>query len=512
LRARERAEHSPGWWRTADVGVVVFFVVSRLVYRLVFDVRFDSSPPSYFAQYIDPWFVEHDFARSVLYLHHQAPLQVLVVQGCIKLLGMARATVVLQGLYLALGLSLTLVFLRVLRSLGAPVLPAVVAASLYTAWPTYILYENWLFYSVPTAAVFAFALLALLRYYRNGTLGAALVFFSLLAVLALLRSTFGAVFIGAAAGILLLRPPAAPWGAARRTILKAAALPLLVVTLNMAKTSWLIGHSYGSALLWQNLCPKIFLRLPYAEQKRLTDSGIVSNAADYRGVLSVAGAYGRFQVPYTPTGVPLLDLEATPGGDRNPHALEHVLVAEKYYRPDAIYLLTHYPGAYLGSVWEAISTQYVRSAVDVDILQSDPNAERLRTLRSVADRALGRTSGGQLVALAVGLPLACLYGAYRIVRRRAALMSERASTVAVSFMLLAIGYAGSVTLLVSWGDFARYRFDVDALYFMLLLLCGLDASSMARRAFRALVGARKRRARRASPFVSQATEVASHRA
>ena len=51
------------------------FVVSRLLYRVAFGVRLDVSPVRYFIQYVDPWFVEHDFVRSILHLHHQAPLQ-----------------------------------------------------------------------------------------------------------------------------------------------------------------------------------------------------------------------------------------------------------------------------------------------------------------------------------------------------------------------------------------------------------------------------------------------------
>lgn len=487
MNIEKGGDRAPWGWRLADVAVVFVFAISRVVYRVVLGVRFDASPPDYFVQYLDPWFAEHDFARSVLYLHHQAPLQILIVQGCIKLLGTARATVLLQVLYLAFGVSLPLALLRVFRSLGAPILLAVLAVTLFMTAPSYLLYENWLFYPLPTASLVTFALLALLRYYRYGTFGAALAFFSLLGAVGLLRSTFGSLFLCAAAGLLLLRPPYAPWGSARRTILKAVALPLLIVMLNTAKTSWLTGHSYGSALLWQNLCVKIVAHLPPGERERLTDAGVISNAAGYGGMLVDVSAYGRFRVPHAPTGVPLLDLDTTPAGGRNTHALAHVLVAEKYYRPDAIYFLKHYPAAYLQSVWDAVSTQYVSSPALVDVLVFQPNFQKLEKLRSVTDRPFGPIGEGRFLALIVGLPLAWLYGLHRIFGARAALESERASAMTASFMLLTIGYAATVTLLVSFGDFARYRFDVDPLYLVLLVLLVADAGRGARRGLAGLV-------------------------
>jgi hypothetical protein len=487
LTAEKRGEPPGRAWLAAEVLVVFVFGISRLVYRVVFDVRFDTSPTSDFIQYLDAWFVEHDFLRSVLYLHHQAPLQILVAQGCIKLLGMRQGAVFLEALYLAMGLSLSLALLRILRRLGAPIVLSIVAVSLYGAAPTSVLYESWLFYPLPTATLLTFSLLALLRYYRLGTFGAALVFFSLLGGLALLRATFGALFICAAAGILLFRPPllfpppSKPNGSSRRTILKAAALPILVVALNTAKTSWLVGHPFGSALLWENLCVKIYGRLRPADQTQLGETSLISHAANFMGIMSDASAYGEFYVPHAPTGVPLLDLDKVPGGGHNSHALEHVLVAERYYRHDAIYLLTHYPGAYAESVWNALSVGYVSSPEFADGMIQSPNFQELESLRSAADRAFVPISENRFLALIVGLPLAWVYGIHRLIGVRAAAESERASTVAISYALFAIGYAAAVTLLISFGDFSRYRFDVDPMYLVLFVLFVGDVQKTAKR-------------------------------
>ena len=469
-----------------EATVVLVFVTSRLVWRTVFDLRFDASPVFGFLQYLDPWFVEHDFLRSVLYLHHQAPLQILLVQGCMRILGAAAAFVVLEALYIALGFLLAIALLRVLRSLGSPALLSSVAVSLYTASPTSAVYENWLFYHLPTAALLVFSLGALLRLYRRGTAGSAFLFFALVATVALVRSTFGLLFLGAAVAIVLTRPPhpCRQGVLSRRTIVKAAMLPLLVVALNSARTRVLVGHDYGSALLWVNLSNKIFGYVPSSEANRLTSKGLLSGAARYEGPVTEVSAYGQFQIAHAPTGVPLLDLDSVPGGGHNPHALEHVLVAERYYRQDAIYLLTHYPRAYLRSVWDGLSSGYVSSATRTLEFSRQMNYRRLRRLESYLDRALGRFADGRLLLLMVGLPLAVLYGFRRVRCARSRCESERSSVAAVSYMLLAIAYVTGVTVLVSYADFGRYRFDIDPLYLVLSVLLLRDIGGVARRVWR----------------------------
>ena len=455
-----------------EVTIVLVFVASRLVWRTVFDLRFDPSPVFGFLQYLDPWFVEHDFLRSVLYLNHQAPLQILVVQGCMRILGAAAAFVVLEALYVALGFLLAMALLRVLRGLGAPALLSTLAVSLYTASPTSAIYENWLLYHLPTAALLVFSLDALLRLYRRGTAGAAFLFFALVATVALVRSTFGPIFLGAVATILLVRPPhpSRQGGSSRKMIVKAVLLPFLVVALNSARTRIVVGHDYGSALLWVNLSAKVFNCLPSGAVNRLKQQGLVSAAANYNGPRTDVSAYGRFRIEHAPTGVPLLDRETMPGAGYNPHALEHVLVAERYYRQDAIYLLTHYPGAYLRSVWDGLSSGYVSSATLTAELARRMNYRRVQRLESWVDRAFGQFADGRLLLLMIGLPLAVLYGFRRVSGPRARCESERASVAAVSYMVLTIFYVTGVTVLISYGDFSRYRFDIDPMYLVLFVL------------------------------------------
>jgi hypothetical protein len=285
----------------------------------------------------------------------------------------------------------------------------------------------------------------------------------------------------AALALVLAAPPVAAHGSLRRTIAAAAAVPLLVVMLNGAKTSWLVGYPYGSVLLWQNICVKIYTHLPAGERSRLVRAGLVSAAADYRGMIVDPREYGRFFVPHAPTGVPLLDMDRVPGGGRNSHAIEHVIVANRYYRDDALYLLRHFPQVYAASVWDALSSQYFSSPAYADCLDGEQNFARLTKARAVADRIFLAMNGKRFAVLVVGLPLALVYAVFRLVGPRASSPSEHTPRVAVGYALLTIGYAAAVTLLVSWGDFSRYRFEVDPMYVVLLVLCAADVGRAGRR-------------------------------
>ncbi len=486
------ASRSLAPWAVVEAVVLAAFGISRILYRAVLGVRFDATPPTYFIQYLKPWLVEHEFWRSLLYLHHQAPLQILIVQGATKVLGAPRAEASLQAVYATLGAVLALTLVRILRRLGASPPAACAAVCLYTVSPTTVLYENWLFYPLPTAVLVSLSMLALLRFQERGTFAAAWLFFSALACVALLRATFGSMFLCAAAGVLFLFPPLVAGSRARISIAKAAALPLLVVTLNAAKTSWLVGHSYGTALLWQNLCVKIYTHLPPYVQERLEREGRLSVAGRYGGVTVDAAEYGAFRVAHAPTGVPLLDLERMPDGGANAHALEHVLVAERYYRADALFLLRHYPESYWASVREALTTQYVTSAAYVDCLGGRENFQRVKIVRAAAEAAAVAVGpvlpngGRRLLALVFGLPAALLYGVARLLGPRALAESERAARSAIAYAIVTIGYVSVATLLVSFGDFNRYRFDVDPLYLVLATLAVSDAGRGMARALRAL--------------------------
>ncbi len=451
------------------------FLLSRLFYRSVLDVGLDMSPLHYFLQFLDPVYLERDLFRSVMSLHHQAPLLNLLVGVALKLFGRG-AFVALDVGFLALGLGATVALADVLRQLGVGRWLAACAAVVWAISPVVVLYEAWLFYPHVVASLLLVAAALLVRYVEHGTRALGFAFFASLALVGLTRSTYGPLWLAVVTGALLWLAPRP-----RKELLVACAGPLLVMMLLAVKTPLYVGRGYGEAMLWPNLAKKIFMELPRRERKRLVSSGAVSPAMKLEG-FSDLSAMQPVRVPHEPTGIPALDDERTPSGRGNPNALEHALIADKYYRPDAKLLLSRYPKVYARAAAEALWATPQPATFDTTLIRS-PNFTKLRAATKLWEQALWTMESGRSPIIVVGMVLALGHAAACALRR-----SLPPSLRALgSFAFLTMGYTLAVSVLVSWGDFPRYRLEIDGLIWVFALLASWGLG-------RRLVAVRRRRA------------------
>lgn len=462
--------------------VTVAFVVSRLVYRGVLGVRFDTAPFGYFIQYVKPWFLEHDFARSMLHLHQQAPLQNLVVGGAWKLLGPSIAFRLFDVALLTIGFAFGHALLALLRRLGVGTILATVTTTAFITSPFFVLHEAWLFYPLPVAFLLVLAALALLRFYEEGTLRAALGFFAVVALTALIRNIYGLVWLAAVVAVMLLRPPVVrPPGQVRRTILKAVAGPALVMWLAGAMPSFTVGPAASSsAAVWANIGYRVYHGLPPAERQRLHDEGVISKALELEP-FSPVPQLSEVRVQHPPTGVPLLDMTTTPDGKPNHFTLEYLLIAEKHLKPEGKLLVSRYPRVYVDAVIDGLIDWYPSPPTRDLVMHRTANRRRVQVVERVLGRLAGENQRGRWTALAIGLPVVFLFGVWTVVRPRSILPAERATVALVAVMLLTIAYVTLGTTMISYGDYSRYRFDVDAYYTVLgaLLLARLGAAGRA---------------------------------
>jgi len=462
------------------------FAVSRLFYRFVFDVRFDTRPAEEFIQYIGPWFVEHDFFRSLLYLHQQPPLQNLLTGGCVKLFGAPLGFEILHAVYVGCGATVALGIVQVTLRLGVPRAIAVGFAALYAVSPVTVFYENWLFYHEPVAALQVLSLLALLRYYRLGTFGAGLLFFALVATSALFYSLFAPVLVLVGLA-LFVRPPLAADGrqAARARLVLALAIPLAALGLDRARTRILVGHDQGAAYFWMNLAVKTFDGMRPGRRALLVEGGQISRAPELMLFSRPLSEYDKnLRIAHMPTGVPLLDLEYAPDGSLNAHPLEKVLIAESFYKKDALYLFLHAPDAYWRSVFEALTQSYFHSPLDYDKSISSPNRDKLSAFVEKTNVVFLPDKEGVQRVLVVLLPLAFLYGLHRVLGARGVLESERSTAAVIVCMLVVVSSVTLATVAISFGDFCRYRYNLDPYSLILLSLLATDVAEGARRALR----------------------------
>jgi hypothetical protein len=414
-------------------------------------------------------------------LHQQAPLQNLLTGACMRIFGNAVAFTVLDLLYTALGLTTVLCILHAMLRLGAARWLAGVSVSLYAASPVTVFYETWLFYHMPVAALLLLSLVALLRYFRTGTFGAGLCFFCLFAGVSLFYSMFSPLLLVAVTLVLLLRPPSPERAGVspRARMLWAFSIPFCLLVLNQAKTKLLVGHEPGTAYLWENLAVKTYDEMRPADRQILVDRGQITRAPALVLFAVPLSSYAELRIPHKPTGVPLLDLETTPDGNPNPHAIEKVLIAEKHYKHDALYLLRHHFDYYWRSVIEGLTVWYFTSPMDYDDTIQTDNRKILSSVAKRTDRWLLPDSQGRLLTLVVGLPITLIYGLYRLLGPRTLLESERSTVAAFSYMLLIIAYVTFATTLISVGDFSRYRFNIDPFYLIIFVLMLTDCAKHA---------------------------------
>ncbi len=473
------------------------FAASRIAYCRVLSLGFDTTPPAYFMQYISPWFIQRDFLRSVLYLNQQAPLQNLLVGGCERIFGTPAAFAVLYVLYMVVGFTIALSILHVMLRLGVSRAIATASAALYTASPVTAYYEGWLFYHAPVAAIQLLSLVALLRYYRRGTLGAGILCFGLFVLSGLFYANYGPLVLVAIGMALVVRPPRPDRGgiSARTRLVAALMIPLCVLGIDRAKTRLLVGHNQGDAYLWMNFAVKTYDGMRPGERQVLEDGGQISH---FRGSVMFSGPLSfldpSMRIPHPPTGVPILDVESPPGGQVNAHSLEKLLIAETIYKKDAKYLLAHAPLAYVRSFLDALTHAYFESPMDYDPSLRSANRDNLQPIVDKTNKLFLPAPDGTERLLVVLLPLLFLYGVYRVTGARGSLESERSIAGAISFMLVLMVYVTFAMTAVAVGDFQRYRYNLDPFYVILFALLVTDVVERVTRARHSVWPRRKPRA------------------
>lgn len=437
---------------TALVGV---FCLSRVVYYLL-GVRFIDSTAGRFMHYVDPVLLKNDLARSLFYLHSQPPLFNLYL-GLVFKAFPGHAHTAFHVTYLILGLALCLSLYGVMRELGVAPVTGAALTGFFMVSPPCILYENWLYYDYPLAALLCCSAYSLTVFLRKPTGAAAGALFFLAAGIALIRCLFHAVWVVAIIGALL----AARRGHAR-AILTAAAVPLALVLFVYAKNLVCFGQPAASSWMGMNLAKVCTFRLPLEERERLIRSGVLSGLATIMP-WSPPEAYRGLVPPAPPTGIPVLDQVTKSTGKPNFNSMAYLAISRAYLR-DAIWVITHRPAAYIRGSIKAYRYFCWPSSNPRLVWGVDTNISRIRAWDSlystvVCGRLAPRFSEGFFIFLAYAL--AVVLGLRLSLRRRPGLTDDR--RLLLLFLLGNIIYVTLVGNASEVDENWRYRFTIDPL-------------------------------------------------
>jgi len=448
-------------------GLALFglFVATRLAARLGFHLPFDADTFRYW-QVLDAGLLRDDLLRSLAYLHAQPPLYNLFLGLVLKLAG-GGTPVVFNAALLAMGYLTILGVHALVRELGAPRGAALAAAAVQTFSTTWLLYESWLFYTLPTAMLLTWACVWLARSAR-GVPSAAWILPLLVTGAAFLRSTYHLVWVVVA--LTLLLTGVRRDGRQRRVAWPASILSLLLVCGLYAKNAWLVGSFGPSSWLGMSLARLTADRLDEPTRALWIRQGVLDPVAAVPAFspLSAYPAERREVPPGTPSH-PALVARSKADGSPNFNNVAYVGIGRSFGRA-AVEVIRRRPVLCRAGLVEALAT-WLKPPTEYELIE--PRRPTLANWDSLHSRLLlwsvsGPAGGGPCRVL---FALAGLTGAALLTRRGE---DRRRVLWLTALPLLTIGLNLVAGCLLESDENNRFRVEVEALIWALGSWAAID--------------------------------------
>lgn len=465
---------APGDRRALSVLLLVF-ALSRVGYAAL-GLHFDDSGLVTSWQLLDPALLRTDLLGSVYRLHSQPPLFNLFVGSVLQAAG-SSAPVLFHSVFVALSLVCGVSLYGLLRVFGLRPASAGVLTGVYLVSPTAAVYENWLFYTWPMAALLTLSAILFYRLVQDtgaATARRALALFSVLAVVSLTRSLYPLPFVVLVLGACLLVVPR------RRAVLAGALVPVLLVAGWSVKNEILFGtfasSSWGGmgiarvvdASLGQRQRGGRYERTPAAEVDSLSEVPPFAPPEVYERILGEPQALGH----------PALDAERKSTGEPNYNQMVY-LEAAPLYAEAALDSVRVHPAAYVRQVVKGVFL-FSRPATDYFLVA--PLADEAGWLNVPFDTALygnlawvryGPTARlddiapalqvGWLVLLALGLVAGrAAVGLVAWVRRPDARTPSNATLLYAAALIL---YTAIIGCAFEYGENERFRVNTEPLLY-----------------------------------------------
>ena len=319
--------------------VLAIFAASELLSQAL-GIPFASETIETLYQYLDPAILRDDLARGLYYLHAQPPLFNLKLGVVLKLFPESFPFVfsMLMG---ASAIALLLAMAWLMRRLGAPDWIACVVVLFFALSPNFLVYRNWLFYTLPVAMMLVVGGMALLLYLEGGGKIALASFAAMTCAVMLTRSVFHPAWLVLVVAAVLPFLPRRE----RPRLAIASVAPVLVVGLLFLKNQFLVGSFTGSTWLGLSLSK----RWPLSEEEvmKLKDSGVIPpywHRRPFREPEELA-VYGFFDDD-GPSIHPALDAPYKTNGEPNFNHRDYVEISNALLEGN-LRLIGRFPGRYL---------------------------------------------------------------------------------------------------------------------------------------------------------------------
>lgn len=457
MRPTHRTRLRDGAW------LVGLYLATRLVWSWL-GVRADPTPLEWYWQYLDADLLRDRLAESLWFLHSQPP-------GLNALLGLAGTLAgdlapVLAGLWIAGGAAMALALMSLLRQVGCGRIGTMVATLVLANGLPWVVYERWLFYDFPCAALVVLAGWSLFSLDRRPGVACG-VFAACGLGLTLTRSLFHPAWL--AASLLLLVWAAPP--RVRRLAVGCSAAALLVTAGLVVKNGVVFGVWGTSSWLGMSLAKMTTARLPPAERDRLIATGEISRFAAVRPFSPVATYERVLGRTFDDCAIPALGRRTRSGGAPNYNHAAYLEIGRQS-RVDALTAMQTHPDLYLDSVRRA-ALQFLRSPLAYPAFR--PTLEQVRALAVGYQVTFGRMPVATVLLLTSMALAGVGFGA-------GVRSGNRALAAASAWYVVTVVWLVVVGSMVEIGENQRFRFVVTpAMWAVLAAAAGWSLSRRRRR-------------------------------
>jgi hypothetical protein len=439
------------------------FCASELLARIL-GVRFAWQTLDELYQYLDPVILRGDLARGLFYLHAQPPFFNLFLGLVLKLFP-ASSPLAFSFIFGVTALGLLLGMAWLMRRLGVSDVVNIVVVFLFALTPSFPVYRNWLFYTLPVAALLVLGAISLQHHLHSGRWWSLIAFLATTTSLMMTRAVYHPLWLIVLVAALAPLIPLGP----RRRLLKGSAIVLFLVGVWFFKNLLIVGSFSGSTWLGMSLAK----RWPLSQ----------SEIADLKqeGVLPPFWHRRPFQEPreLAPFGFfedgphvhPALDAPYKTNGEPNFNHRDYVAVSDAMLKGD-LALLWRFPLRYLERVATAVLLFVQPGPNSVDFLV-DYDFSRVHHYRAWLTRYV--FLGGEIerpirmwapppnLTLLV-FPLLVWGGV------RAALRAPSERRALLVYMLVNVVWVFAVANLVEIGENDRMRWEVEPFLAIFLAL------------------------------------------
>jgi len=435
-------------------------------------LRFNDRTLVEVMHFLDPVLLKTRLLESVWHLHIQPPLFNLFVGLVLKIT--PESPWLFCALYTACGLCLYLNIFAIQIKLGVGPRLAAALATVFMASPSFILWELFLLYTMPFAALLSVAALCLVCYLERHRARHLAGFFVAIFLLCGMGSMFHiGYYILCFAALLALGK------GHRRTIAAVGLVPFVLLFGFYFKNLLLFGEFNVCTFTEKNLWIMTAGNVPWDEKTKLVEEGKLSELSLVNRWASLDAYPDEYRaVPERFRHIPALSETHKSNGAVNYNHYGYIANCN-VYGEDAKWVLFNQPRHFFISTAQSWY-RYFKSGSDLPV--SPENQQHIRPLIAFYDHVLyGKvpfdlspwfrvvevTASPPYLFLIIGLPLVLFYGTLRALRpgRFPLTAAQRALLLFLAFNIFMVAALGCT---FDYLETARYRFTTDGFSVALL--------------------------------------------